>query len=59
MGYPDEKDTVETLKKLSMPKKRSKPKFRKNKNRILEEWHIVRMVSRTTDVAQICTSKPS
>lgn len=46
MGYPNEKDTEETLKQLSEPKKLSKARFRKNKNRILVEWHPVKTESK-------------
>lgn len=55
MVYPNEKDSEKTLKKYNMLKEKSKLRFRRNKNRIIETGHIAKDACKTADVAQICT----
>lgn len=59
MVYPNEKDSEKTLKKYNMLKEKSKLRFRRNKNRILETGHIAKDACKTTDVAQISTDAMS
>lgn len=56
LGYPNE-DTEETLKKQNVLKEQSKPRFRKDKNRILDAKHIVEDEYKT--MVQICTNETS
>lgn len=55
MVYPNEKDSEKTLKKYNMLKEKSKLRFRRNKNRIVETGHIAKDACKTADVAQIWT----
>lgn len=59
MVYPNEKDSEKTLKTYNVLKGKSKLRFRRNKNRILETGHIAKDACKTTDMAQICTDVTS
>lgn len=59
MVYPNEKDSEKTLKTYNVLKEKSKLRFRRNKNRILEAGHIAKDACKTADVAQICTDATS